>query len=318
MLVGGCLDLGEGGLPYAPFVEALRSLARSLDAGERTAAFGPSADVLARLVPDLGPIARRREGGGDGADPVGSQARLFDAVLGTLGRISRDAAVVLAIEDLQWADGSTRDLIRFLVRNMTTERVTLVATYRTDDLQRGHPLMGLLSELGRIGRIERIELTAFDRAEVAEQLGGILGRSPEPIEVEAMLERSSGLPFYVEVLAQAGERGHPSIPPSLRDVLGARLAALSTNALTVVRAASVIGGRFPHDRLAAMVDQGPETSWPVCVRRSKRTSSFRSRCSTDRPTRFGMPCCERRPTTSSCRPSGHEPTLDSPINSTRS
>ena len=62
VLVGGCLDLGEGGLPYAPFVEALRSLARSLDAGERTAAFGPSADVLARLVPDLGPIARRREG----------------------------------------------------------------------------------------------------------------------------------------------------------------------------------------------------------------------------------------------------------------
>ncbi len=167
-------------------------------------------------------------------------------------------AVVLAIEDLQWADGSTRDLIRFLVRNMTSERVAIVATYRTDDLHRRHPLMGLLSELGRIARVERIELTAFDRAEVEEQLGGILGRPPAPIEVEAMLERSSGLPFYVEVLAQAGERARASIPPLLRDVLGARLAALSTDALTVVRAASVIGGRFSHERLAAMVDQGPE------------------------------------------------------------
>ena len=55
MLLGGCLDLGEGGLPFAPFVEALRSLARSLDPDERTAAFGPSAAILARLVPDLGP-----------------------------------------------------------------------------------------------------------------------------------------------------------------------------------------------------------------------------------------------------------------------
>jgi hypothetical protein len=137
--------------------------------------------------------------------------------------------------------------------------VAIVATYRTDDLHRRHPLMSLLSELGRIGGVERIDLAAFDRAEVEEQLSGILGRSAEPSDVEAMLERSSGLPFYVEVLAQAGERAQPSLPPLLRDVLGARLAALSTDALTVVRAASVIGGRFSHERLTALVDLPPET-----------------------------------------------------------
>ena len=295
------------------------ALARSLD----RASARPPSDRRPASSPGWCPILVRRPTSKarrtTGPIPSGSQARLFDAVLGTLGRISHDGAVVLAIEDLQWADGSTRDLIRFLVRNMTSERVAIVATYRTDDLHRRHPLMGLLSELGRIGGVERIELAAFDRAEVEEQLGGILGRSPEPIEVEAMLERSSGLPFYVEVLA-AGRASGPSHPSrrccETSSGRGWRRCRPMPSRSSGRHPSSAAG--FPTNAWPPWSTCRPRRSRAACARRSRRTSSFPSRWSMDRPTRFDTPCCERPPTTSSCRPSGREPTLGSPITSTRS
>ena len=246
--VGGCLDLGEGGLPYAPFVEAFRGLARQLDGAERDAAFGASTDVFGLRMPQ----GRRplRAGSLEPVDPAGRLARLFESVLATLGRASADRPLVLVVEDLHWADGSTRDLLRFVVRNMRSERLVIVSTYRSDDLHRRHPLRPLLAELDRAERVERIELAAFDRDEMREQLAGILGHRPEAAMVDVLLERSDGLPFYVEELI-AGGRAGAELPSTLRDILGSRLETLSPRARSVVRAAAVVGGRFPHDRLAA-------------------------------------------------------------------
>ncbi len=248
---GGCLDLGEGGLPYAPFVEALRVLARRLDPAARDTAFGPSADVLGTLVPDLrrgGVIAEHD----DPPDPAGRLARLFDAVIDVLGRLSAERPLVLILEDIHWADGSTRDLVRFLVRNLRDERLLVVATYRSDDLHRRHPLMPLLGELERADRVERLELRRFDRDEIGEQLTGILGEVPSPTLVDALLERSDGLPFFVEELAAGSEGDSPHLPSTLRDILGLRFATLSPASLALVRAAAVIGGQFPHERLTAV------------------------------------------------------------------
>ena len=252
-IAGGCLDVGEGGLPYAPFVEALRSLAHRLDPGERQAAFGPSAHVLGGLIPDV------RGADGDAArddpaalnDPVDRVARLFDAVIGTLGRLCAERPLVLILEDLHWADGSTRDLLRFIVRNVRDERLLTLATYRTDDLHRRHPLMPLLGELKRSDNVEHLELRRFDRDELGEQLRSILGEEPSPATIDTLLERSDGLPFYVEELVATEDRSGSELPATLRDILGLRLATLSPAALALVRAAAVIGGRFSHARLAA-------------------------------------------------------------------
>ena len=248
-IIGGCLDLGEGGLPYAPFVEALRALARSLDPAARQAAFGPSADVLGGLIPDL------RQPGvdhdrGDPSDASGRLGRLFDGVLAVLGRLGQERPLVLVLEDIHWADGSTRDLIRFLVRNLRDERLLLLATYRSDDLHRRHPLMPLLVELERADHVERLELGRFDREELEGQLTGILGEAPSPELVDVLLQRSDGLPFYVEELVADAGRGTVPLPTTLRDILGLRLATLSTESLALVRAAAAIGGRIPHHRLA--------------------------------------------------------------------
>ena len=249
-VTGACLDLGGGGLPYAPFVEALRALARDLDPDARDAAFGPSGEVLRGLVPDLrDPDARpERE---DQPEATGRLARLFDAVIATLGRLSHARPLALILEDVHWADGSTRDLIRFLVRNVRDERLLVIATYRSDDLHRRHPMMPLLTELERADNVEGLELRRFDRDELREQLGSILQAPPTSEYVDALMERSDGLPFYVEELVAGAEQVDSYLPSTLRNVLERRLASLSPESLSLVRAAAVIGGRFEHARLVA-------------------------------------------------------------------
>jgi DNA-binding CsgD family transcriptional regulator/tetratricopeptide (TPR) repeat protein len=249
-LVGACLDTGEGGLPFAPFSEALRGLARVLGPEATADLVGPAAGPLARLTPDLGPPMGVVDGD---ADPAGRQSRLFDSVLGVLGRLADERPVILVLEDLHWADGSTRDLVRFLVRNLREERLLLVGTYRSDELHRRHPLMPLLSELGRSERVERLELPRFGREELRAQLAGITGATPSEALVDAILERSDGIPFYVEELVEGDPDPGRAMPTSLREILGLRLASLPDHATAIVRAAAVVGVRVPLDRLAAVV-----------------------------------------------------------------
>jgi predicted ATPase len=112
VLRGGCVPLGEEGVPFAPVTEALRGLARALDPDELEAVAGPARAELGRLVPDLA-------WGGDGA-AVGpavagaGQGRLFELLLGVVERLGVRGPLVLIMEDLHWADRSTRDLVAFL------------------------------------------------------------------------------------------------------------------------------------------------------------------------------------------------------------
>ena len=156
-LSGGCLDVGDGVLAYAPLVEALRPLAGGMDAEELERVLGGARGELARLVPELGPP----DGGGEQAAPL-APTRLFELLLGMLHRLAQRGPVLLVVEDLHWADQSTRDLLGFLVRNLRGG-VALVLTYRSDELHRRHPLRPFLAELDRSGRAERLELGRLSR-----------------------------------------------------------------------------------------------------------------------------------------------------------
>jgi AAA ATPase domain len=127
VLAGGCVPVGEGALPYAPIVEALRALLADVGMGAVRQLVGPSWPELARLLPALG------EPDGTGLSEQAAQSRLFELLLGLLGRLGEQAPLVLVVEDLHWADQSTRDLLAFLVRNLRRERVLLVVTYRNDE-----------------------------------------------------------------------------------------------------------------------------------------------------------------------------------------
>ena len=246
VLVGGCIQLGEGALPYAPIVEALRPLPRSLEPDELRRLAGPAPAELGRLLPELlGPGDLPADAG----VVVGTgQARLFELLLGLLERLGVQAPLVLVVEDLHWADRSTRDLLGFLARNLRQERVLLVATYRSDELHRQHPLRPLLAELDRSGRVRRLELERFGREELVALLAGIRGAPPAPELVDEILARSEGNPFFAEeLLAADGGRG---LPPGLRDILLVRVEALPAGAQAVLRVAAAAGRRVGHQLLA--------------------------------------------------------------------
>src|SRR5436309_1507551 len=172
-LEGAAIAVGGDGLPFEPFVGALRSAIRGIGV-ERTAALaGPNLADLARLVPELAASSDQV------VLPLSQtewlQVRTFEGVVGLLERLGEIAPVLLVIEDVHWADRSTRDLLTFLARNVQAERLLLVATFRADELHRRHPLVAWLAEVERLPSVERIDLSRFDRPELAELLGGILG-----------------------------------------------------------------------------------------------------------------------------------------------
>jgi tetratricopeptide (TPR) repeat protein len=243
VLWGGCVPVADGALPYAPIVEVVRALLAELGVEPVRRLVGPSWPELARLLPALG------EPHAMGPLDQAAQARLFELLLGLVGRLGETTPLVLTVEDLHWADRSTRDLLAFLVRNLRRERVLLVVTYRSDETGRAR-LGPYLAELDRAGPVQRLELPRFERAQTHAQLTGILGAAPATGLVDAVFARSEGNPFFSEELLRAVRPGSGALPETLRDLLQGRVEALPEPARHVLRVAAVAGRRVPHRLLA--------------------------------------------------------------------
>src|SRR5215207_3202158 len=244
VLSGDSVELGEGELAYAPLVTALRPLVRDGDAVLDELPEDIRAE-LATLLPGLGEGRERMRGAGD-------QARVFEALLAVLDGLARTAPVLLVIEDLHWADASTRAFLRFLAGTLGDERLLLVVTYRPDELHRRHPLRPLLAELERV-RALRIDLEGLSRHELAEQLGDILGTTPDAALVDRLYARSEGNPLFAEELLAAGTDGRGAVPPSLAAALAMRIERLGEDAQEIVRVLSAGGPQFLDDSMLADV-----------------------------------------------------------------
>jgi DNA-binding CsgD family transcriptional regulator len=242
VLFGECIELGAGELPYAPIVGALRPLARAKD--PVLDALGPARTELAQLLPELGPAP----GPTPDDTTVTAQSRLFEALLGLLERLGRDGSALLVVEDLHWADRSTRDFLVFLSRALCKERVLVVGTYRSDELHRRHPLRPVVAELERSERGRRIELRPFTRDELTAQLTDILGAEPDRALVDRLLARCEGNPLFAEELLAAGGDGRGDLPPTLRDALILRVEAMPPHAQELLRVVGA-GQRVEHDVL---------------------------------------------------------------------
>ncbi|WP_067271985.1 helix-turn-helix transcriptional regulator [Streptomyces jeddahensis] len=246
--VGGCVEIGADGLPFAPFSTALRALRTQLP-DELAAATAGQEEELARLVPELGDASRRLHGRHDEE----GMARLFELTARLLERLAADRTIVVVLEDLHWADASTRHLLAYLFRTLRSGRLVVVATYRADDIHRRHPLRPLLAELDRLRSVRRIELGRFSRDEVGRQIAGILAQEPEPSLVDDIFERSDGNAFFVEELAVAAHEGcSPGLTDSLRDLLLVRVEALPEHAQRVARVAAEGGSTVEYPLLAAV------------------------------------------------------------------
>ncbi|HUO74976.1 MAG TPA: AAA family ATPase, partial [Solirubrobacteraceae bacterium] len=250
-LIGGCLDVEEGRLPFAPFIEALRTYVRELDRAGRAELTDAGVEELARIVPEL-----RDSGEEPTVEGAPVQGRMFELMLGLLGHLSQRAPLVLALEDLHWSDRSTRDLLAYVVRNLRSERVLLVATYRSDELYRGHPLRPFLAELERTRRLQRLELHPFDHHEVTEIISEILGSAADAALTESVFTRAQGNAFFTEELVAAGAGG-AEIPHTLSDILLARVDRRPPEVQAILRVVAA-GGRGVSDRLLESVSAVPE------------------------------------------------------------
>ena len=134
-------------------------------------------EVGSRLTRDRATAMTRAGAAGAGGEDI-QTAQLLELVLDLLVRLSATQPVMFVIEDLHWADQSTLDLTAFLVRSLRDARVLLVATCRSDELHRRHPLRPLLTGWERARSVERVDLRRFDREEVTAQLAAILGDEP--------------------------------------------------------------------------------------------------------------------------------------------
>ncbi len=161
---------------------------------------------------------------------------------------------MLVVEDLHWADRSTVDLTAFLVRTLRDLPVAMVGTYRSDELHRRHPLRPLLTSLERVRMVERLELPRFTRSEVAEQLEAILAGPAEATLIDEVFERSEGNAFLVEEtlgIARTGANGE-RLPPSLADVLLARVERMDDSVQHVLRVVASAGSRVSEPLLSAV------------------------------------------------------------------
>ncbi|HEU4974551.1 MAG TPA: AAA family ATPase [Baekduia sp.] len=244
VLWGDCVELGASELPYGAIVSALRPLARQ---GHRVLdELGPARAELAHLLPELGEVGDLR------VEPFSGngQGRLFELLLAVLDRLSHEAPLVLVLDDLHWADRSTRDFIAFLARNLCGSRLLLVATFRVDELHRRHPLRPFLADVERTELAQRLPVERFTREELADQLAAILGAPPDRDLLDRLWARSEGNPLFAEELLAVEQEGCcAEMPESLRDALMLRVEALggvTQEALRWVAAAQ----RVEHDVLA--------------------------------------------------------------------
>ena len=270
VLSGGCPAVAGPELAFAALVEALRPLRRRLTPGELESALGPDRSMLGRFLPALDPGTTVSHDAGMAQE--GGQTELFESLLGLLERLADlRSCVVLIVEDLQWADPSTRHLMAYLARNLADVGALAVATYRTDGLVPSDPVRVLISELVHSQQIEQIELRRLGTEQTRALLTAFLGTEPERGWVAAIASRSGGIPLYVRELGMSGSRGaRPVVPATLRELIMARFSAQSAAVQRMLRTAAVAGQRIEPWILADSQDLATDLDWAESVRTAVR------------------------------------------------
>jgi tetratricopeptide (TPR) repeat protein len=240
---------------YGPAVAALRSYLRAEPGGLDDC--GPLGEHLRVLLPELGP-----------APEVVDTATLHEAVRCALARAARDHGALLVLDDLQWSDAATLELLSDLAGSLSDTPMLVAGVYRSDELPREHPLRRTRTELRRRRALNEISLEPLDQAGTAALLERELGAAPSRPLVRAIHDRAQGLPFFVEELACAlskdarlqqgaaglelAEGSDVAVPETVRDAVLLRSADLTSEGRAAAEAAAVAGERFELESVAEL------------------------------------------------------------------
>ncbi len=275
LLVGGDAGIGKTTLvsEAASRADVALYLGRSTHIGGDTIPLAPLADLLRQVrkaapellieTGDLAALQRwLRPDTVVGDEPEVPRGGLFVAVLELIARLAVDDAVVVAFDDLHWADTVTWDLFEYLARNLIDEQVVLAGTYRANEVNASPSQRRRLAELSRIPAAHRILITGLDRNDVAQRVTALIGEPAPTVLVDQVMRRGQGNPFFTRELVAAHVAGE-TIPMVLSDLISAEIAGLDDNARHVLGAVATIGREVGHEFLATVIalhDQALETA----------------------------------------------------------
>jgi class 3 adenylate cyclase len=265
-LWGSCSE-AELSLPYLPFVEAIGNQLGQHDLAQVRAQLGPMSAELAQLFPQLGNGARAAADG----DPAQAKLRMFESVVTLLELWARDRGLLLVLDDVHWADSSTRHLLDYVARRLTASRVMLLATFRSDELDRRHPLTRMVQVWQRTGAAETVSVDAMTPEQVTEMIASILDAESVSTELGSLVHaRSEGNPFVLEELlreavdrreivrtATGWERSPLEalrLPETVREAVLLRVGRLDPVHIDVLRATAVLGRSFDYGLLVDVAE----------------------------------------------------------------
>jgi DNA-binding CsgD family transcriptional regulator len=240
---------------YCPIVAALRQFSRAEPDGLTSC--GPLRPHLALLLPELGEAVEASD-----------RQTLFEAIRCGLAAIAAAGPAAILLDDLQWSDDATLELLSTLAGSLPELPVLVLAAYRSDEIPRAHGVRRLRNELRRAGALRELSLGPLSPEGTAELLRGAVGSEPSPGLARALHDRSNGVPFFTEELAAAlvadgrlesGDdglelafNGEVPLPQTIRDAVLLHASDLSKSARSTAEAAAVAGPRFDLDLLGAL------------------------------------------------------------------
>ena len=253
---------GETNLAYGPFVEGLSAAVGRENTGRLEGLPAGALAEMARLLPELEGLSPESPFIPP-LDTPGARTRFFEGVArGLVAVLGGPPPGVLFLDDLQWADNASLDLLTYLVRRLDDKPIFVLVTWRSEEVPEGNRLRELLAEVRRSGAATVLTLGRLDPAAVEELVGRVVG----PSDVGPRLnEETEGLPlFLTEYLAAAaeGELGARDeawgLPGEVRDLLRGRLRTVGEAAGQVLTAAAVVGRSFDFDTVRAASGRGEE------------------------------------------------------------
>jgi DNA-binding NarL/FixJ family response regulator len=253
---------------------------------------GVGKTVLARAALDVADLELRQGAGLQGGAPAywpltaavpevggaadADRAALCDRVVSTFAAIAAQRPTAVFLDDLQWADEGTLDMLAVLAPALETQPLLVVGAYRSDEMPRGHPLRRLRSELRRQGRLRELPVEPLDSAGTQALLRAMAGEEVAPSLLRAVHDRTAGLPFFVEELGavlaaeqrlqpgpdglQLGAGQELPLPEHVRDAVLLRAAGLDDDARAALSAAAAIGRSFDPQLAAAIAELD---DWPA-------------------------------------------------------
>src|SRR3954452_16670765 len=261
VLFGRCDE--EELFPFGPWIRMLDDHLQRLNEADLRALIADDGPDLARLIPDLR-VRIPELPAPASSDPETERAALFAAVIRLAERLSRQAPLLLILDDLQWADRSSLRLLRPLVRALRASPVLLVGTYRDNELGARHPLLETLTDLERDRPLPRLHLAGLDLDEVGTLVDESHGDKVDASTVRTIREETGGNPFFVKQLVRNLEEGGEatarrqsggfSLPDGIRDVIQSRVARLPEGSERVLQVAALIGRQFDLAVLERVVD----------------------------------------------------------------